>query len=227
MADQERIVDGQLGIQAGEAVDLGGNRNVVKSREILDVYPGRPVGGEAAGDAQLAQFAGRSLDFGPGLRRLTVVELCSAEQVLVVVEDRRRRIERERQQIAVNIGVITRYRGQESIAVELDPLTPHQFEYRIDRPPGSHHGGGADLVHLHDRRLGVGAHRETRRGNDFRIVALIKGNDPLVGLRRSEEHTSELQSRENLVCRLLLEKKKKKTISKSGSKTKKKKKNKQ
>src|SRR5690606_42013635 len=35
----------------------------------------------------------------------------------------------------------------------------------------------------------------------------------LVGVRgagRSEEHTSELQSRENLVCRLLLEKKKKK-----------------
>src|SRR5690606_41761611 len=29
------------------------------------------------------------------------------------------------------------------------------------------------------------------------------------GVRRSEEHTSELQSRENLVCRLLLEKKKK------------------
>src|SRR5436309_6285625 len=30
------------------------------------------------------------------------------------------------------------------------------------------------------------------------------------GGSRSEEHTSELQSRENLVCRLLLEKKKKK-----------------
>src|SRR5258707_10430334 len=30
------------------------------------------------------------------------------------------------------------------------------------------------------------------------------------GLRRSEEHTSELQSRQYLVCRLLLEKKKKK-----------------
>src|SRR6266478_6370260 len=30
-------------------------------------------------------------------------------------------------------------------------------------------------------------------------------------LRRSEEHTSELQSQSNLVCRLLLEKKKKKT----------------
>src|SRR5690606_40937092 len=31
---------------------------------------------------------------------------------------------------------------------------------------------------------------------------------------RSEEHTSELQSRENLVCRLLLEKKKKKISTK-------------
>src|SRR5690606_40930335 len=30
---------------------------------------------------------------------------------------------------------------------------------------------------------------------------------------RSEEHTSELQSRENLVCRLLLEKKKQRTFS--------------
>src|SRR2546430_13080899 len=32
-------------------------------------------------------------------------------------------------------------------------------------------------------------------------------------LRRSEEHTSELQSQSNLVCRLLLEKKKKKKTS--------------
>src|SRR2546430_4951862 len=32
-------------------------------------------------------------------------------------------------------------------------------------------------------------------------------------LRRSEEHTSELQSQSNLVCRLLLEKKKKRTIT--------------
>src|SRR3712207_8276630 len=33
------------------------------------------------------------------------------------------------------------------------------------------------------------------------------------GARRSEEHTSELQSRQYLVCRLLLEKKKKKYIT--------------
>src|SRR5690606_42084139 len=36
------------------------------------------------------------------------------------------------------------------------------------------------------------------------------GDRHTVPLGRSEEHTSELQSRENLVCRLLLEKKKKK-----------------
>src|SRR5436309_11034709 len=35
---------------------------------------------------------------------------------------------------------------------------------------------------------------------------------------RSEEHTSELQSRENLVCRLLLEKKKKKKKQKKTKK---------
>src|SRR5690606_41746510 len=38
-------------------------------------------------------------------------------------------------------------------------------------------------------------------------VALAGESDPL-DPPRSEEHTSELQSRENLVCRLLLEKKK-------------------
>src|SRR2546428_4162406 len=37
------------------------------------------------------------------------------------------------------------------------------------------------------------------------------------GVKRSEEHTSELQSRSDLVCRLLLEKKKKKNIETSGS----------
>src|SRR3712207_7786577 len=35
---------------------------------------------------------------------------------------------------------------------------------------------------------------------------------PVCVLKRSEEHTSELQSRQYLVCRLLLEKKKKQTV---------------
>src|SRR5215475_14021396 len=40
--------------------------------------------------------------------------------------------------------------------------------------------------------------------------SVVKRADATTWSRRSEEHTSELQSRENLVCRLLLEKKKKK-----------------
>src|SRR6266513_963393 len=43
--------------------------------------------------------------------------------------------------------------------------------------------------------------------------------DPPQPLERSEEHTSELQSRFDLVCRLLLEKKKKILICRAASKT--------
>src|SRR2546430_5732887 len=41
------------------------------------------------------------------------------------------------------------------------------------------------------------------------LVSWFMGMFPSGGLDRSEEHTSELQSQSNLVCRLLLEKKKK------------------
>src|SRR5438034_2749909 len=44
-------------------------------------------------------------------------------------------------------------------------------------------------------------------------VLLLEGG----GLDRSEEHTSELQSHSDLVCRLLLEKKKSTTTSQSGT----------
>src|SRR5258707_2364879 len=47
----------------------------------------------------------------------------------------------------------------------------------------------------------VQAHRDWSADRDQRVV----------GSGRSEEHTSELQSRQYLVCRLLLEKKKKKS----------------
>src|SRR5690606_40516374 len=51
--------------------------------------------------------------------------------------------------------------------------------------------------------------------SDFLLTSQLKLKNedisPRKNLLRSEEHTSELQSRENLVCRLLLEKKKKST----------------
>src|SRR3712207_7868520 len=72
------------------------------------------------------------------------------------------------------------------VHVRVDPLLEGELDVaadglrpRVPRPPV----GG-----LHDPRAAPGDHREPRL--------------------RSEEHTSELQSRQYLVCRLLLEKKK-------------------
>src|SRR5437588_10923395 len=47
---------------------------------------------------------------------------------------------------------------------------------------------------------------ERREGRHFRRDSGVHGGDP--SFARSEEHTSELQSHSDLVCRLLLEKKK-------------------
>src|SRR5690606_39589282 len=41
-------------------------------------------------------------------------------------------------------------------------------------------------------------------------IVMLTNPERVLEIGRSEEHTSELQSRENLVCRLLLEKKKNK-----------------
>src|SRR2546427_4590311 len=41
-----------------------------------------------------------------------------------------------------------------------------------------------------------------------RAASVLRGGALVVSVSRSEEHTSELQSQSNLVCRLLLEKKK-------------------
>src|SRR5438034_11732817 len=48
------------------------------------------------------------------------------------------------------------------------------------------------------------------QGAGARAVRRRRSGHPVGGCERSEEHTSELQSHSDLVCRLLLEKKKKK-----------------
>src|SRR5690349_23700620 len=64
-------------------------------------------------------------------------------------------------------------------------------------PPRGHH-----RPHRHP---GAGAVDEVRRLREHRFLEHHLAQPP-----RSEEHTSELQSRRDLVCRLLLEKKKEK-----------------
>ena len=58
-----------------------------------------------------------------------------------------------------------------------------------------------------------------RRQNFHKVYELRERVLP-DNIDRSEEHTSELQSRTNLVCRLLLEKKKKKKIKNQTKKKK-------
>src|SRR5688572_31372595 len=65
-------------------------------------------------------------------------------------------------------------------------VAPHTEAHRMQCPDCHTYLGRDDVVCTNCRRLNV--------------------------LTRSEEHTSELQSQSNLVCRLLLEKKKKRTI---------------
>src|SRR5688572_31398675 len=63
--------------------------------------------------------------------------------------------------------------------------------------------------HERRRELRVRCHQRAPRRRRPE-TDLVRGGEIAAGRRRSEEHTSELQSQSNLVCRLLLEKKKKK-----------------
>src|SRR5699024_12760637 len=71
-------------------------------------------------------------------------------------------------------------------------------------------GPGGEGVDPVAQRSGPG-HAVGRAADDLVIVEGVREDAGLVG-GRSEEHTSELQSRFDLVCRLLLEKKRKHRI---------------
>src|SRR3712207_7774767 len=75
-----------------------------------------------------------------------------------------------------------------------DPATP---ELRVCRPPQPQAGGTGQL------QL-----RNLRRWPEASGSLWVLSVSTEAAQRRSEEHTSELQSRQYLVCRLLLEKKK-------------------
>src|SRR3712207_8370353 len=86
----------------------------------------------------------------------------------------------------------------------------------IRRPPRSTLFPYTTLFRSHREGRGGGDDEGRQRGCNPALVGEPEGDQGLQraerGLRarrRSEEHTSELQSRQYLVCRLLLEKKKK------------------
>src|SRR5205085_11721841 len=101
-------------------------------------------------------------------------------------------------------------------------LFRHFFFLMIRRPPRSTLFPYTTLFRSRPGRAGALRGSSTRwdghaRGRHARTVAdasewRIPMEDPR-DEQRSEEHTSELQSQSNLVCRLLLEKKKKKNCT--------------
>src|SRR5690606_41450882 len=72
---------------------------------------------------------------------------------------------------------------------------------RFQEPDVRHRAGQFDVTHA------LAAHFGERHFNAALLADHATVLEALVFAARSEEHTSELQSRENLVCRLLLEKK--------------------
>src|SRR6266498_4356699 len=100
-------------------------------------------------------------------------------------------------------GLLPLLQGRYRSAIE-------QLEQLVNQDSGSWSAAGvnrvADLVSMRLRSAGWMVERSPHRPGP---------GQPLLGdmLIRSEEHTSELQSRPHLVCRLLLEKKKKKSKS--------------
>src|SRR5699024_12804376 len=104
------------------------------------------------------------------------------------------------------------------LSIRRRPPTPTLFPYTTlfrSHPAAGRHRPGADL-HVrgdHGQRP-LAVHAAQRRPRDVHSAQDVRHGDATV---RSEEHTSELQSRFDLVCRLLLEKKKKKTAKRQNN----------
>ena len=149
----ELLVDQELDVETVEAVPLGGEGLVVPGVHVLDHGPRGPARREAAlGRARGDDLLRVVLDLLPGLRRLRGIEPGLLERVLVVVEDRRRGIERHGVEIAV-LRVVADHGRDEVLPLDRDLLLLHQLVDGVDGAR-EQHGLGADLEDLHDvRRL--------------------------------------------------------------------------
>src|SRR5258707_10693066 len=91
-------------------------------------------------------------------------------------------------------------------------LFPYTTLFRSPMPPAK----GADLLGAEDPHFAVEPHHCVETRGPIIVLGVGREREDLtphaVPSHRSEEHTSELQSRQYLVCRLLLEKKKKNAI---------------
>src|SRR3712207_7285106 len=91
-------------------------------------------------------------------------------------------------------------------------LFPSTTLFRSGRPPCGGRGGRPRRAPRH--RPGAGC---SDLGPPVVVLAAETHAEPDPASQRSEEHTSELQSRQYLVCRLLLEKKNVQSMSHSST----------
>src|SRR5690606_39611731 len=95
-----------------------------------------------------------------------------------------------------------------TLAVEGMVATPHYLASVAGLRALQSGGNAVDAAVAANAVLTVVYPHMCALGGDAFFLIWEPGEGRLHALNRSEEHTSELQSRENLVCRLLLEKKK-------------------
>src|SRR5690625_519623 len=97
------------------------------------------------------------------------------------------------------------------------PDNPKAFQITQDKQPIGKNGyieievnGEKKKIRIERVHLEEDAGKNTHGDGGYSYVDLNRQGTPLLEIVRSEEHTSELQSRGHLVCRLLLEKKNRK-----------------
>src|SRR5690625_6590641 len=102
---------------------------------------------------------------------------------------------------------------RDGIPMHIRPIRPEdapalQELHLRQSPLSQYYRFFAPMERISERDL----HRFTHVDHDDRVALVLTSEDRILAVgrydRRSEEHTSELQSRGHLVCRLLLEKKK-------------------
>src|SRR2546427_3322398 len=108
---------------------------------------------------------------------------------------------------------------QDGVKKILDDLAGMDFEYIICDSPAGIESGALIAMHFADEALVVTNPEVSSVRDSDRILGMLSSKTAraiagesvkehlLITRYRSEEHTSELQSQSNLVCRLLLEKK--------------------
>src|SRR5207302_2687570 len=113
--------------------------------------------------------------------------------------------------LVVSVPSLTRVATAQNIGTAVAAAAPSVGVVLAERPNGTVSGTAfvvADRLALTADHVVRGARRiQIKFPNQSAVEAKVVGGNEKADVR-SEEHTSELQSRENLVCRLLLEKKK-------------------